>query len=206
MPPLLPFSLDALRSHAIFVPPASSSTDDGWELVDPQPSLDGLPAAKNERIAVRDRDLLVAFGKEIRMTSLAGEGWEIRGSSVGGYKVGSWAGLGKLTTDAQIAPSHIRYSPDRAQPHGTLTGCCGTPPARRARPPSRRVCQLCRWRGCVPVRRRVSLRSAPLTHSSFPVDEYQHSPSSLTALTKVRWHPWGEGGNSLWALAANGKL
>lgn len=86
MPPLLPFSLDALRSHAIFVPPASTS-DDGWELVGPQPSLDGLPAPKNARLAVRDRDLIVAFGKEIRMTSLAGGGWEVHGTSVGGYKV-----------------------------------------------------------------------------------------------------------------------
>lgn len=48
--------------------------------------------------------------------------------------------------------------------------------------------------------------SSQLTLRSFPVDEYQHSPSSSNALTKVRWHPWGEGGNSLWVLGANGKL
>lgn len=59
---------------------------------------------------------------------------------------------------------------------------------------------------CRYVARYASPRLRMLTHSSFPVDEYQHSPSSLTALTKVRWHPWGEGGHSLWVLAANGKL
>lgn len=117
MPPLLPFSLDALRSHAIFVPPASSSTDDGWELVDSQPSLDGLPAPKNSRIAVRDRDLIVAFGKEIRMTSIAGEGWEIRGASVGGYKVGLRSAGHNLTD----RPSSLRISLSRS------TRSCSTP-------------------------------------------------------------------------------
>lgn len=82
----LPFSLGALRSHAIFVPPASSSTDDGWEVVD-SPQDDGIPAPKNSRIALRDKDIIVAFGKEIRMTSLTGPGWEINGGTVGGYKV-----------------------------------------------------------------------------------------------------------------------
>lgn len=86
MPDTLPFSLETLRSHAIFVPPASSSTDeDGWELVDS--GNDGLPAPKTARIAVRDKDLLVAFGKEVRMTSLAGEAWEVHDGTVGGYKV-----------------------------------------------------------------------------------------------------------------------
>lgn len=88
----LPFSLKALRSHAIFVPPKASSSDDGWELVDASAvpsSSDGLPAPKSARIALRDKDLLVAFGREVRMTSLAGEGWEVHGATVGGYKVSS---------------------------------------------------------------------------------------------------------------------
>lgn len=82
----LPFSLAALRSHAIFVPPASSSTDEGWEIVETAQD-DGLPAVKNSRIALRDKDILVAFGKEIRMTSLTGPGWEINSGTLGGYKV-----------------------------------------------------------------------------------------------------------------------
>jgi len=89
MPATLPFSLETLRSHAVFVPPASSSTDDGWEIVDSSAADNGLPAPKNARIAVRDKDLLVAFGKEVRMTSLAGEAWEVHDGTVGGYKVSS---------------------------------------------------------------------------------------------------------------------
>lgn len=41
---------------------------------------------------------------------------------------------------------------------------------------------------------------------SFPIDEYQHHPSSTIAITRVRWHVWGEGGNSLWVLTSDGKL
>lgn len=85
----IPFSLDTLRSHAIFLPPASGSTDDGWVLVDtPAVAADGLPACKNVRLAVRDKDLLVAFGNQVRITSLAGEGFEVnRDNTVGSYKV-----------------------------------------------------------------------------------------------------------------------
>lgn len=81
----LPFSLDTLRSHAIFIPPSTGSSEDEWEIVDAP--RDGLPAPKNARLAMRDKDLLVAFGREIRMTSLAGEGWEVHDGMVGGYKV-----------------------------------------------------------------------------------------------------------------------
>lgn len=87
MPATLPFSLEGLRSHAIFLPPGSGSADGSWEFVDREEPPDDMPASQTARIAMHDKDLLVAFDKEIRMTSLSGEGWELHGSSVGGYKV-----------------------------------------------------------------------------------------------------------------------
>lgn len=81
--PALPFSLEALSSHAIFVPPASSSTDESWDFVDMEQPM----PFQSARMAMREKDLLVAFGKEVRMTSLAGEGWEVHAGTVGGYKV-----------------------------------------------------------------------------------------------------------------------
>ncbi|CAK9780672.1 hypothetical protein CC85DRAFT_287955 [Cutaneotrichosporon oleaginosum] len=178
MPPLLPFSLDALRSHAIFVPPASTS-DDGWELVGPQPSYDGLPALKNARLVVRDRDLIVAFGKEIRMTSLSSDGLELRGTSVGGYKT--------------LKSPHLTFTIHQLvlNPTGRMLAVVGHH-------------QL-----VVLVLPRAGLSGSAggeIVCRSMPVDQFQHSPSSLTALTKVQWHPWGEGGNSLWVLASNGTL
>lgn len=41
---------------------------------------------------------------------------------------------------------------------------------------------------------------------SFAIDEFQLSASASAAITKVLWHPLGEGGNSLWVLTADGKL
>lgn len=38
---------------------------------------------------MRDKDLLVAVGKDVRMTSLGGgEGWDVKDGVVGSYKVG----------------------------------------------------------------------------------------------------------------------
>ncbi|BEJ14075.1 hypothetical protein CspHIS471_0312490 [Cutaneotrichosporon sp. HIS471] len=178
MPPLLPFSLDALHSNAIFVPPASTS-DDGWELVGPQPSLDGLPAPKNARLAIRDRDLIVAFGKEIRMTSLSGDGWEVHGTSVGGYKT--------------LKSPHLTFTIHQLvlNPTGRLLAVVG----------HHQLVVL-----VLPRAGFASSVGGEVACRSFPVDEYQHSPSSLVSVTKVRWHPWGEGGNSLWVLTANGNL
>ncbi|TXT13342.1 hypothetical protein VHUM_00709 [Vanrija humicola] len=176
----LPFSLEALRSHAIFVPPASSSTDDGWEVVDkPSGSADGLPAPRNARIAVRDKDLIVAFGKEIRMTALAGEGWEVNAGSVGTYKA--------------LKSPHLTFTIHQiiVNPTGRLLAVVG----------HHQLVVL-----VLPRAGFGSTTGGEVVVRSFHIDEYQHSPSSTAALTKVLWHPWGESGNSLWVLASDGKL
>jgi hypothetical protein len=41
---------------------------------------------------------------------------------------------------------------------------------------------------------------------SIEIDRFTFSPSSPTAITKVVWHPLGEGGQSLWVLTADGIL
>lgn len=82
----VPFSLAALHTHSIFLP-ATAQPEDDWELVD-RPGEPSVPARKS-RLAIRDKDLIVAMGKELRMTHLSGEPWEVQEGRVGGYKV-SW--------------------------------------------------------------------------------------------------------------------
>lgn len=77
----LPISLTTLGSHSIFAPPAS---EDDWELVNP-PSEDYV-GLKSARMVLRDKDLFLAVGKDIRVTTLAGEA-EVKDGVVGGYKV-----------------------------------------------------------------------------------------------------------------------
>lgn len=85
----IPASLPFLRSHSIFIPSSSStstSQDDDWELVEKQ--SDDLVGQKYSRMVMRDKDLLIAMGREVRMLSLAGgDGWEVENGKVGTYKV-----------------------------------------------------------------------------------------------------------------------
>ena len=44
------------------------------------------------------------------------------------------------------------------------------------------------------------------TSRSLVIDEHLYNASSLSVITKVDWHPWGESGQSLWILTSDGKL
>jgi nucleoporin NUP82 len=79
----VPFSLSTLRNHSIFS--ASPDAEDDWELVD-RPGEASVTPKKN-RMAMREKDLIVAMGKEVRMTCLSGEPWVVEGDRVGSYKV-----------------------------------------------------------------------------------------------------------------------
>ncbi|WWD04287.1 hypothetical protein V865_002356 [Kwoniella europaea PYCC6329] len=180
----IPFSLPFLRSHSIFIPPSSSSTstsqDGDWELVD-KPT-DDLVGQKYGRMVMRDKDLLVAMGKEIRMMSLAGGGeggWEVKDGKAGSYKT--------LKSQNLNFPIHHLIP----NPNGRLLAVVG----------HHQVVVL-----VLPKSSYSSSSSAEVDCRAIPVDEFQFSPSSNDAITKVAWHPWGEGGNSLWVLTADGKL
>ncbi|WWC95514.1 hypothetical protein V866_002379 [Kwoniella sp. B9012] len=179
----IPFSLPFLRSHSIFIPPSSSSTStsqDDWELVD-KPT-DDLVGQKYGRMVMRDKDLLVAMGKEIRMMSLAGSGeggWEVKEGKVGSYKTLKSQNLN--FTIHHLIPN----------PNGRLLAVVG----------HHQVVVL-----VLPKSSYSSSSSAEVDCRAIPVDEFQFSPSSNDVITKVAWHPWGEGGNSLWVLTADGKL
>lgn len=41
---------------------------------------------------------------------------------------------------------------------------------------------------------------------SIEIDRFAFTPSSPTPISKVLWHPLGEGGQSLWVLTADGLL
>lgn len=87
----IPLSLATLKSHSIFIPPISTSSppEDEWELLD-RPSADEPMSQKHNRMVLRDKDLIVAMGSEVRMTSLnASDGsWKVEDGLVGSYRVG----------------------------------------------------------------------------------------------------------------------
>lgn len=82
--PTVPISLATLPAHSIFER-AEKQKGDEWELVD-TPN-DGLVGTKSSRMIMRDKDLIIASGSEIRICSLGGESWKVDSGSVGWYKV-----------------------------------------------------------------------------------------------------------------------
>lgn len=83
----VPPSLSSLHAHSIFVPSNTSSKGDNekWEILDGPYDL-SVPL-KKQRIVTRDKDIIVAHGNEIRMASLAGDGWDVIDGSIGTYRV-----------------------------------------------------------------------------------------------------------------------
>ena len=45
-----------------------------------------------------------------------------------------------------------------------------------------------------------------LNNSAFAIDEFEYSSGSQVVISKVLWHPLGEGGESLWILTSDGRL
>lgn len=81
-------SLSALGQHSIFIPPSLSKTrpEPDWELLDAPADDDDVPL-KTSRMVVRDKDLIVAHGSEIRVAYTGGQDWEVHDGQLGRYKV-----------------------------------------------------------------------------------------------------------------------
>ncbi|WVN89902.1 uncharacterized protein L203_105132 [Cryptococcus depauperatus CBS 7841] len=179
----IPFSLHSLASHSIFVPSPSSSYKpaDEWELLE-QPSVDDVPGQKNSKMVLREKDLIVAMGKEIRMMSLnAAEGsWKIENNLLGSYKT--------------LLSSHLTFPIHQLalNPTGRLLGVAG------------------RHQLVVLVLPKPSyslvLKSDQIDVHSIPIDSFMFSSASKETIAKITWHPWGSQGNSLWVLTGAGRL
>ena len=146
-------SLSALRAHSIFVPPPSTSPEDDWELID-DPSTPRL-SQKVQRVILRDRDLIVAFGTELRLACLGGDDWTLDSGKLGTYKVRSrpvsstFAFLNQdvlccevlalIWTDSGLSSSEIRDSTTSYQLHWSLISCCRAETAGCSHP-SRKSC------------------------------------------------------------------
>ena len=80
--PVVP-SLSALPSHSIFIPPKETGTKEQISLADDNLEI----PLKCNKIALRDKDIIVAHGSEIRITNISNEDWEEHDGQLGHYKV-----------------------------------------------------------------------------------------------------------------------
>lgn len=132
----IPCSWSTLHRHSIFArsPPtadkgAQKGQDGEWQVVDKPADEDASSSdddevevgTKKQRVVVRDSDLIVAVGKELRMLNLSGESWVVKDGQVGAYKVSlglvrqfaSQRGRDNMRYSASpltIRPSHLRFS------------------------------------------------------------------------------------------------
>ena len=58
----------------------------------------------------------------------------------------------------------------------------------------------------MPVCFPVTDQGERLKNSAFAIDEFEYSSGSQVVISKVLWHPLGEGGESLWILTSDGRL
>jgi nucleoporin NUP82 len=87
--PSVPISLATLPAHSIFKQSSRNEKGDDWELVDsPTHSLVGT---KSSRLVLRDKDMIIASGSEVRICGLAGESFTVIDGAVGTYRVISLA-------------------------------------------------------------------------------------------------------------------
>jgi nucleoporin NUP82 len=82
--PSVPINLTTLPAHSIFTSSSDGKKQEEWELVD-KPT-DDLVGIKSNRMIMRDKELIVASGSEIRVCSLSGDSLTVDGDAVGAYK------------------------------------------------------------------------------------------------------------------------
>ncbi|RXK35413.1 hypothetical protein M231_07317 [Tremella mesenterica] len=172
----IPLSLPSLRQHSIFIPPPHISTSGEEEWE--VLSRPGEPSipSRSSKLAISDRDLFVVMGREIRMTSLPAEGFDALEGAVGNYKT--------LSSTLVCFPI-LQIVPN---PTGRLLAVIG------------------QTQIVVLVLPKGGMSSGEVQCKSFAIDEYQFSSTSSSKISKVIWHPLGEGGNSLWILTSDGQL
>jgi nucleoporin NUP82 len=122
-------SAKSIHQHSVLIPPTK---EEEWELV-PCGSDVEIPA-KRGRVVMRDKDLLVVIGNEIRMTTVSGgDEWQTKEGRVGGYKVGQSLAFGFtskaiLTVRMQILRSpYLRFQIETLcpSPSGKLLAVVG---------------------------------------------------------------------------------
>jgi nucleoporin NUP82 len=162
-----------LNAHPIFSSSTDTSLSQQFELSNDSP----LPAGRRQVMVLKDADLIVAVGKELRMTSL-GDAKLGRGKSKS-YKV-------LHTPNIQFDISQVSLNPTRK-----LLAVAGTSQVAVVVLPRPGFMRL------VPI---------IIDCKSIQVGQYFHASSGSAPIAKVEWHPWGEAGSTLMVMTEDGKL
>ncbi|KAI0375777.1 hypothetical protein BV20DRAFT_16076 [Pilatotrama ljubarskyi] len=136
------------------------------------------PSGRRQAIAIKDADLIVAVGSEVRIASL-GDSKGARGSSQKSYKI-------LHTPNVQFEIHQIVLNPN-----GKLLAIAG----------AFQVAVI-----VLPRTGFNRLVTATVDCKSIQVGQYYHAADSSAPVAKIDWHPWGQGGSTLLVMTVDGKL
>ncbi|KAG6336349.1 hypothetical protein ID866_2744 [Astraeus odoratus] len=152
-------------------------------------------SGRRQVMALKDADLIVAVGSELRMTSL---GDARLGKSTRSYKV-QHAQYHSMNACPLIALLQILQTPNiefdihqiSPNPNGKLLAIAGA------------------YQVAVVVLPRAGyskLVSTFVDCKSVQVGQFYHGSRSSIPIAKIEWHPWGEAASTLMVMTADGKL
>ncbi|KAI0352971.1 hypothetical protein OH77DRAFT_1497486 [Trametes cingulata] len=136
------------------------------------------PSGRRQAIAIKDADLIVAVGSEVRIASL-GDTKGARGSSQKSYKI-------LHTPNVQFEIHQIALNPN-----GKLLAIAG----------AFQVAVI-----VLPRTGFNKLVTATVDCKSIQVGQYYHAADSSAPVAKIDWHPWGQGGSTLLVMTVDGKF
>ncbi|KAI0638319.1 hypothetical protein C8Q77DRAFT_1090535 [Trametes polyzona] len=183
---------ELLKDHPVFSFPRSVSGPRGKgedclnlslsslpDFVDLDPVDDKpTPSGRRQVVAIKDADLIVAAGSEVRITSL-GETKGARGSSQKSYKI-------LHTPNIQFEIHQIVLNPN-----GKLLAVAG----------AFQVAVI-----VLPRTGFNKLVTATVDCKSIQIGQYYHAQDTSAPIAKIDWHPWGQGGSTLLVMTVDGKL
>ncbi|KAF8450379.1 hypothetical protein L210DRAFT_956699 [Boletus edulis BED1] len=165
-----------LDAHPIFHHPAHSQPGRDKSVTE-RSEHDYVLPGRRQLMALKDADLIVAVGSELRMTSL----WDTKlGRETGkSYKV-----LHVPTVDFQIHQLALN-------PSGKLLAVAG----------AYQISVV-----VLPRAGYQKVVSSSIDCKAVQVGQFYHGTTSSVPIAKVDWHPWGEAGSTLMVMTVDGKL
>ncbi|OSD04378.1 hypothetical protein PYCCODRAFT_1433763 [Trametes coccinea BRFM310] len=183
---------ELLRDHPVFALPKSISGPAGRGEESLNLSLSSLPdfvnldpvddkptpSGRRQAIAIKDADLIVAVGSEVRIASL-GDTKGARSTSQKSYKV-------LHTPNIQFEIHQIALNPN-----GKLLAVAG----------AFQVAVI-----VLPRTGFNKLVTTTVDCKSIQIGQYYHAADTSAPIAKIDWHPWGQGGSTLLVMTVDGKL
>ncbi|KAG6833726.1 hypothetical protein H0H87_001158 [Tephrocybe sp. NHM501043] len=172
----LPKSFSGPSAHPISSLELSSNTLPSFTSIDP--NVDALtPSGRRQVIVLKDADLIVASGHEVRITSLSDA--KLSQSTRQTYKT-------LHTPNALFEIHQISLSPS-----GKLLAIAG----------AFQVAVI-----VLPRAGFSRLVPETIDCKSVQVGQFYHASNTAAPIAKIEWHPWGEAGSTLMVMTTDGKL